>query len=206
MRTKLMAATAAAAVLALGGVAFAQSAGDIGGAPGDNATRVERPNAQKAPGSEGTRGDANASPHGLQDTGMNGGGDSRMNERTNDRSNDRDQNGMSGDRDRDNAGVDRDRRTTGDRDRMRMHTTRITDVQRTRIKEVFRGRPGPRLTHVTFRIGVGARIPRTVRIVAVPPEIIAIAPEWQGYSYFETPDQIVIVDPMSFAIVGVLPL
>jgi hypothetical protein len=217
-----MAATAAA-VLCMGGTALAQSAGDIGGAPGDNATKVERPNAQKPPGSEGTRGDARSSPRDLQNTDMNGGGDSRMNERTNDRSNNRNQNDMAGHRDRGgmtNTDLDRDhqrmdRDNMGDRDRdrgamgadrMRTRTTRITDVQRTRIKEVFRGRPGPRLTHVTFRIGVGARIPRTVRVVAVPPEIISIYPEWQGYSYFQTADEIVIIDPMSFAIVGVLPL
>jgi hypothetical protein len=197
MRTKLMAATAAA-VLCMGGIAFAQSAGDIGGAPGDHATRTERAQDEKPPGAEGTRGEATGSPRGLQKTDMNGGGDMRMNERTNDRSNNRDMNNMAGDRDRDGGMMGANR--------MRSHTTRITDVQKTRIKEVFRGRPGPRLTHVTFRVGVGARIPRTVRIEAVPPEIVGIAPEWQGYDYFETPDQIVIVDPMSFSIVGVLPL
>jgi hypothetical protein len=37
-------------------------------------------------------------------------------------------------------------------------------------------------------------------------EIIAIAPEWQGYSYFEYGDQIVVVDPATFAIVATLPL
>jgi hypothetical protein len=40
----------------------------------------------------------------------------------------------------------------------------------------------------------------------LPPQIVAIAPEWQGYSYFEYGDQIVIVDPATFAIVATLPL
>jgi hypothetical protein len=196
-------AAAAAAVLAMGGVAYAQATGDNnpGTAPGDHAApKAERAagHQDSGPAQNGPRSEATGNPRGLQNTGMNGGGDSRMNERTDDRSNTRDMNGMAGDRDR-NGGM------TG-ADRMRTHTTRITDVQKTKIKEVFRGRPGPRLTHVTFRIGVGARIPRTVRIVAVPPEIVAIAPEWQGYSYFQTADEIVIVDPMSFGIVGVLPL
>ena len=83
---------------------------------------------------------------------------------------------------------------------------RLTTTQRTRIRDVVVRAHGPRLTHVTFRVGVGVRVPRTVRIAVLPPEIIAIAPEWQGYSYFEYGDQIVIVDPVTFAIVATLPL
>jgi hypothetical protein len=99
-----------------------------------------------------------------------------------------------------------------DRERMRVNETgnrthlRLTTTQRTRIKDVVVRAHGPRLTHVTFRIGVGARVPRDVRIAVLPPEIVAIAPEWQGYSYFEYGDQIVIVDPATFAIVATLPL
>jgi hypothetical protein len=192
-------AVTAAAVLCMGGMAYAQQGGGMAG-PGDNDTGAHRAHAATQDR------DATGSPRGLQKTDTNAGGDSRMNERTDDRSNTRDQNGMAGDRGM--AGADRDRMRTNTTTnvRMRGNTIRITDVQRTRIKEVFRMRPGPRLTHVTFRVGVGARIPRTVRIVAVPPEIVSIYPEWQGYSFFETADEIVIVDPMSFAIVGVLPL
>jgi hypothetical protein len=99
-----------------------------------------------------------------------------------------------------------------DRERMRVNETgnrthlRLTTTQRTRIKDVVVRAHGPRLTHVTFRVGVGARVPRDVRIAVQPPEIVAIAPEWQGYSYFEYGDQIVIVDPATFAIVATLPL
>lgn len=199
MRMRLMAATATA-VLAMGGMAYAQQGGGMAG-PGDNDTGAQRGHSNAATQDR----DATGSPRGLQKTDTNAGGDSRMNERTNTGANPRDRDDMTGNRAM-TGDRDRDRGMMGDRDRVRTHTTRITEVQRTRIKEVFRGRPGPRLTHVTFRIGVGARIPRTVRIVSVPPEIVSIYPEWQGYSYFETPDQIVIIDPMSFAIVGVLPL
>jgi hypothetical protein len=67
-------------------------------------------------------------------------------------------------------------------------------------------RSGPRLTHVNFRVNVGVRIPRSVHVVAVPQEIIAIYPEWAGDLYFVYGDEIVVVAPDSFAIVGVLPL
>jgi hypothetical protein len=83
---------------------------------------------------------------------------------------------------------------------------RLTTTQRTRIKDVIVRAHGPRLTRVTFRIGVGVRVPRDARTAVLPPEIVAIAPEWQSYSYFEYGDQIVIVDPVTFAIVATLPL
>jgi len=97
-----------------------------------------------------------------------------------------------------------------DRERVRINENgnrlRLTTTQRTRVRDVIVRAHGPRLTHVNFRIGVGTRIPRTVRVAVLPPEIVAIAPEWQGYSYFEYGDQVVIVDPVSFAIVATLPL
>jgi hypothetical protein len=96
-------------------------------------------------------------------------------------------------------------------DRMRVNETgraniRLTTLQRTRIKEVvLRGR-APRLTRVDFRLGVGARVPHTVRVAVLPPEIVAVAPQWAGFSYFVYGNEIVVVDPASFAVVGVLPL
>jgi len=82
----------------------------------------------------------------------------------------------------------------------------MTTAQRTRIREVVRVKSAPRLTNVSFRIGVGERIPRNVTVAVLPPEIVEIAPQWSGFSYFVYGDEIVVIDPMSFAIVGVLPL
>lgn len=81
----------------------------------------------------------------------------------------------------------------------------LTVEQKTNLRETVL-KSGPRLTHVTFRIGVGVHVPRTVRLVAVPQEVVAIYPEWASDLYFDYGDEIVIVDPGSFAIVGVLPL
>jgi hypothetical protein len=81
----------------------------------------------------------------------------------------------------------------------------LTVEQKTNLRETVL-RVGPRLAHVNFRIGVGVHIPRTVRLVAVPEPIVAIYPEWASYEYFAYGDELVIVDPGTFAIVGVLPL
>jgi hypothetical protein len=81
----------------------------------------------------------------------------------------------------------------------------LTVEQKTKLREtVFR--TGPKLTHVSFRIGVGAHVPHTVRLVAVPQEIVAIYPEWSGDLFFTYGDEIVVVAPGTFEIVGVLPL
>lgn len=81
----------------------------------------------------------------------------------------------------------------------------LTVEQKTNLRETVL-KSGPRLSHVSFRIGVGVHVPRTVRLVAVPEEVVAIYPEWASDLYFDYGDEIVVVDPGSFAIVGVLPL
>jgi hypothetical protein len=81
----------------------------------------------------------------------------------------------------------------------------LTVEQKTRLRETV-VRTGPRLTNISFRIGVGVHIPHSVRVVAVPQEIVAIYPEWADDLYFVYGDEIVVVAPGTFEIVGVLPL
>jgi hypothetical protein len=81
----------------------------------------------------------------------------------------------------------------------------LTIEQKTNLRETVL-RAGPRVTNINFRIGVGALVPRTVRLVAVPQPIIAIYPEWSGDLFFDYGDEIVVVAPDTLQIVGVLPL
>ena len=199
MRTKLITATAAAALFAAG-AAMAQNdyQSNQSNAPSSrhqtstHATAPGTPDQQNRGAMQDQSGtNAQGSMGGMQNTSM---GNDRDRDRDNDRTNVRVNTGA--------GGADRVRiRENGNRTNIR-----ITPVQRTRIRDVVVREHGPRLTHVTFRVGVGARIPRTVRVAVLPPEIVAIAPQWAGYSYFEYGDQIVIVDPASFAIVATLPL
>jgi Protein of unknown function (DUF1236) len=81
----------------------------------------------------------------------------------------------------------------------------MTPEKRTRFHEAFgKERSAPRVDHVDFGVTVGTAIPRSVRIVAVPQEIIEIEPTWRGYEYFMVGDQVVIVDPRSMEIVAVI--
>ena len=84
-------------------------------------------------------------------------------------------------------------------------TVNLTPEKRTRIHDVLiKERGAPRVEHVDFDLAVGVAVPRSVRIVTVPRDIIEIEPEWRGYDYFMVGDQIVIVDPRSLEIVAVI--
>jgi hypothetical protein len=80
----------------------------------------------------------------------------------------------------------------------------LSQEQRTRIHStIIKARPN-RVTNVNFNISVGVRVPRTVRLVALPPTIIEIVPEYRGYLYFVFEDEIVIVEPSTMEIVAVI--
>lgn len=65
------------------------------------------------------------------------------------------------------------------------------------IGETFRSLElAPAATEITFDPTIGAAVPETVVVEPVPPEIIAVSPETEGYEYFTLPDgRIVLVHP-----------
>jgi hypothetical protein len=91
----------------------------------------------------------------------------------------------------------------------RVHVATPTKVlsgdQKARIeKTVIQSGRAPRMDNLNFTVRVGAPIPRNVQLVPVPQEILAIYPEWSGFLYFVSGDEIIVVDPNSYAVVGVL--
>ena len=108
------------------------------------------------------------------------------------------------------GGRDNDRTTTGQgtaptKGPNASLSVNVTPENRTRIHEVFvKERSAPKVDHVAFSLSVGAAVPRSVRIVAVPQTIVEIQPTWRGYEYFMVGDQIVIVDPRTMEIVAIL--
>jgi hypothetical protein len=61
------------------------------------------------------------------------------------------------------------------------------------------------VTNVNFSISVGTRVPRSVHLHTVSADIVSTVPQYRGYSYFVTDNQIVIVEPRTYEIVSVLP-
>jgi hypothetical protein len=81
----------------------------------------------------------------------------------------------------------------------------FTAEQRTRIREtVIQSGNAPRATNVNFSIRVGTVVPRSVRVVAVPPLLVEFRPQWRGLLYFIVGDEIIIVD-RNYRIVAVIP-
>jgi hypothetical protein len=61
------------------------------------------------------------------------------------------------------------------------------------------------VTNVNFSISVGTAVPRSVRLRPLSSEIVTIVPQYRGYNYFVTSNQVVIVEPSTYKIVTVLP-
>ena len=80
----------------------------------------------------------------------------------------------------------------------------INDTQRTRIATVIRS-SNVRPVNVDFRIATGVAVPSRVTLHALPADIVTIVPQYRGYRYFVTGEQIVIVEPAKKTIVAVLP-
>ena len=78
--------------------------------------------------------------------------------------------------------------------------------QRTTIRNtVLKANNAPRVANVNFSINVGTVVPRSgVTLVALPPTLVEIYPDWSGYMYFIVGERIIIVEPDSHRIVAVL--
>jgi Protein of unknown function (DUF1236) len=81
----------------------------------------------------------------------------------------------------------------------------LSEQQRTNVGQTLtREKQLNRVTNVNFSINVGTRVPRTVRLVAVPASVIAIVPAYRSYRYFAVEDRICIVDPATYEIVEII--
>ena len=105
--------------------------------------------------------------------------------------------------------------TTGQTERRDRSTTvgrsertnvEINEQQRSRIREVIVSRRDvPRVSNVNFDIRVGTVVPRSVRFVTVPEDIVRIYPRFRRHRVVIVGDEILIIDPVTFRIVAVLP-
>jgi Protein of unknown function (DUF1236) len=82
-------------------------------------------------------------------------------------------------------------------------SAKLSGEQRAKITTIIRQQKVPQ-THINVSVRVGARIPVRVHYYALPPAVIAVYPEWQGYDYILVGEQIVIVDPRTHLIVAIL--
>lgn len=81
----------------------------------------------------------------------------------------------------------------------------LSQDQRSKIGATIRKHPSARVTtDVNFNISVGATVPRSVHVVAVPEDVVEIVPQYEGYDYIVVGEQVLIVDPNTMEIVAVI--
>ena len=108
-----------------------------------------------------------------------------------------------------------DRRFEGSNDRRDRSTTtgrreradvQINEQQRSRIRDVIVSRRNiPRVSNIDVDLRVGTVVPRSVRFVSVPEEIVRIYPRFRRDRVVIIRDEIVIIDPVTYEIVAVFP-
>ncbi|MBN9260770.1 MAG: DUF1236 domain-containing protein [Hyphomicrobium sp.] len=216
----LRTASVCALIVAMGGGAFAQTGGPGGGdAAGPSQTEQKRPDS----GGGGDMGRQGGSGETVQPKGGSAGQPTERQPGSQDRQRTgQEQRGQDKERkrtgqehrgqDKDRARTGQDQRDRGDRtrqgqaDRDRGGVTQLSERQRTTVRERFTrsGVERNRVTNVNFDIRVGASVPRSVVLHPLPADIVEIVPAYRGYRYVYVRDEIVIVNPATFAVVAVV--
>jgi hypothetical protein len=88
-------------------------------------------------------------------------------------------------------------------EQLRQERVKLSRDQHVRLRQAFTINRD-RMTRVHFTRRVGSRIPRSVRLFAVPAAVLAIFPYYRDYRYVVEEDAICIVDPATYEIVDVL--
>lgn len=85
--------------------------------------------------------------------------------------------------------------------------TRLSGETRTRVQSAFRShKSGAVVKDIHINLSVGVSVPRAVTLYEVPEDVVVIVPAYRRYKYFVFDDKVVVVDPVTFAIVDILIL
>ena len=79
----------------------------------------------------------------------------------------------------------------------------LTTDQRTKMSAVImEHKVAP--VQLNVSISVGTRVPDSVHFYPLPQDAFVIYPEWRGYDYILVGNQIIVIDPRSHEIVGII--
>ena len=115
--------------------------------------------------------------------------------------------------------------TTSDKIEQKSGVQLVSEDQHSQIKTVIARVSGPQSRvdrrQIDFSVSIGAPVPRSVQVVALPNEIVQIVPQYRGFNYFVISyrtkdvgggdymlvwDQLVIIDPQTLEIVAIIPV
>jgi hypothetical protein len=82
----------------------------------------------------------------------------------------------------------------------------INDDQERQISRVIRKQNVRPVDNPGIDIKVGVSVPKTIRLGAVSADLVEVLPQFRGYSFFATRDNVVIVEPSSMKIIALIPV
>ena len=80
----------------------------------------------------------------------------------------------------------------------------LSSEQHAKIRQALRNEKMPRFTGERFSMTVGEVVPQTVHLTRLPDRVIEYAPQYRGYEYIQVGEEILIVDPRTHRIVAVV--
>lgn len=82
----------------------------------------------------------------------------------------------------------------------------ITQAQKDRIRDSVKNAKVDHVAKLAIPLTVGAEVPRNLHFYPFPKEVAEIAPEYGSFFYVVAAEKIVVIDPLSYRIVAILPV
>lgn len=82
----------------------------------------------------------------------------------------------------------------------------ISADQKDKIRQSVKNAKVDHAAKLDLELTVGAEVPRNLHFYPFPKEVAEIAPEYGDYFYVVAAEKIVVIDPLSYRIVAILPV
>ncbi len=82
----------------------------------------------------------------------------------------------------------------------------ISSQQQEQIRDHVKNAKVDHVAKLQITLAVGAEVPRNLHFYPFPKEVAEIAPEYGGFFYVVADEKIVVIDPLSYRIVAILPV
>jgi hypothetical protein len=82
---------------------------------------------------------------------------------------------------------------------------KISPEQEGKIRDSVKNAKVDHVAKLAIPLTVGAEVPRNLHFYPFPKEVAEIAPEYGDYFYVVAAEKIVVIDPLSYRIVAILP-
>ena len=85
-------------------------------------------------------------------------------------------------------------------------SVQLSQEQKTRVHAIVVKESSARVENVDFSLSVGTVVPRHIKLVTLPAELVEIVPQYRSYRFIIVRDEILIIDPNTFRIVAIIPV